>query len=137
MAEASRSEKLKRLVAVQRHMERMTESELAETTRARNEVTRSMEHVIDAIGSMDPIHMAFSEQYAGRFGKLTNRDNQLAGMQSVLETQMLKERTKADRLEDRMLDAREAEVREEDDDAIYDVIDQRFAGANPPRSESS
>jgi hypothetical protein len=135
MEEQGRSERLKRLVAVQRHMERLTESELAETTKTRNEVTMSMERVIDAIGSMDPVHMVFCEHYAERFGRLTNKDKQLAGVQSLLETQMLKERTKAERLEEHMREAEEQEIRELDDNAIYEVIDQQFAKSTPASSK--
>ena len=134
MAESKRSEKLKRLVAVQRHLERMTESELAETGRVRAEVQRSMDQVIDAIGSMNPVHQVFSGNYADRFAKLSVRDGQLAGMQTLLEMQMLRERTKADRFEEHMHEALEAEEREDEDNAIYDVIDQQFA-ATPASSK--
>jgi hypothetical protein len=135
MAERNRSEKLKRLVAVQRHLERIAENELADTTRQRNEVIRSMETVIEAIGSVDPVHMAFSVQYADRYGRLTHKDQQLAGIQSLIEMKVLQERTKADRLEDHMKDAREAEKREADDNAVYDIIDQRFADVTPASSK--
>ncbi len=135
MVERSRSEKLKRLVAVQRHLERMAENELAETSRQRAEVGQSMDRVIDAIGSMDPVHMGFSEHYADRFVRLSNRDQQLAGMQTLGETKVVKERTKADRLEEHMKEARDLEMREEDDNAVYDIIDQRFASATPASSK--
>jgi len=135
MVERTRSEKLKRLVAVQRHLERMTENELADTTRVRNDVQQSMERVMDAIGSVDPLHQAFSKHYGDRYGRLTIRDNQLAGMQNLLETQVLKERTKADRLEEHMKEAREAEDREADDEAIYDIVDQTFASGTPASSK--
>jgi hypothetical protein len=129
MAERTRSEKLKRLVAVQRHLERIAEHELADTTRQRAEVSQSMEQVITAIASADPVHMVFSGHYASRFGRLTQRDQQLEGIQTLIETKVLQERTKAERLEEHMQDARESEQREADDNAVYDVIDQRFAGA--------
>ncbi|MGY5806862.1 hypothetical protein ACXHXG_04045 [Rhizobium sp. LEGMi198b] len=135
MAEKSRSEKLKRLVAVQRHLERIAENELADTTRQRNEVSQSMEKLIDAISSADPIHMAFSVHYAGRYGRLTLKDQQLDGIQKLIETKVLQERTKAERLEEHMKDARELEMREADDNAVYDIIDQRFAGATPASSK--
>lgn len=129
MAEQSRSAKLKRLVAVQRHLERMAEQELAEATRQRTEVANSIDQVVDAIGSIDIVHTAFAQQYAWRLGRLTQRDQQLEAMQTLIEMNVLKERTKADRLEEHMLDARAAELREADDNAVYDIIDQRFAAA--------
>ncbi|MBB3455716.1 hypothetical protein FHT86_004015 [Rhizobium sp. BK313] len=135
MAEKNRSEKLKRLVAVQRHLERIAENELADTTRQRNEVSQSMEKLIDAISSADPVHMVFSVQYAERYARLTLKDQQLDGIQKLIETKVLQERTKADRLEDHMMDARELETREADDNAVYDIIDQRFADATPASSK--
>jgi hypothetical protein len=135
MVEKTRSEKLKRLVAVQRHLERMAEHELAENSRQRADVGQSMDRVIEAISSADPIHMAFSEHYADRFGRLTLKDQQLAGMQTVIEMKVVRERTKADRLEEHMKDARELETREADDNAVYDVIDQRLASATPASSK--
>ncbi|SMF43731.1 hypothetical protein SAMN02982989_2140 [Xaviernesmea oryzae] len=118
-----RSEKLKRLVAVQRHIEKMAEHELAATTRHRAEVNQSMEEVIDAIGSMEPVHRQFSQHYAERFGRLTTKERQLAGVQQVQEMKVLKERTKADRLEENMKDARDHEDREAADNSIYELIE--------------
>ncbi|MGG6896028.1 MULTISPECIES: hypothetical protein [Rhizobium] len=135
MAERNRSEKLKRLVAVQRHLERIAENELADTTRQRLEVTESMERVMDAIGSVDPVHMAFSIHYAERYGRLTIKDQQLEGIQTMIQMKVQQERTKAERLEEHMKDARALEAREADDNAVYDVIDQHFAGATPASSK--
>ncbi len=127
MAPQSRSEKLKRLVAVQRHLEKMAESDLAATTRQRQEVNQTMDVVMDAIGSLDSLHRLFSQHYAERFTRLTIQDSQLQGMQNLHERRVLKERTKGNRLEDHMNEAREEEDREVDDNAIYDLIDQQVA----------
>ena len=94
MAEKNRSEKLKRLVAVQRHLERIAENELADTTRQRSEVTESMERVMDAIGSVDPVHMAFSIHYADRYGRLMIKDQQLESIQKLIQMKVQQERTK-------------------------------------------
>ncbi|MGO4480562.1 hypothetical protein [Rhizobium pisi] len=127
MIEKNRSQKLKRILSVQRHIERMAENDLAETSRQRAEVNVAMDDVILALGSMDPVHHAFSQNYADRFGRLTIKDQQLTGMQQVHEMRLMRERAKADRLEEGMKDALEAERREADDNAVYDVIDQQFA----------
>ncbi|MFN7103025.1 MAG: hypothetical protein ACK4N1_10440 [Pseudorhizobium sp.] len=123
MAELNRSKKLKRLVNVQRHLEKMAESELAATTRHREEVAQSMEVVIAAIGSMEPVHRQFSQNYAERYGRLTIKEQQLESVQQLQETRVLKERTKADRLEEHMKDARDLEDREASDQAIYDLLE--------------
>ncbi|NEJ20216.1 hypothetical protein GR247_08520 [Rhizobium leguminosarum] len=127
MIEKKRSQKLKRLLSVQRHIERIAENDLAETSRQRIEVNTAMDDVILALGSMDPVHHAFSQNYADRFGRLTIKDQQLNGMQQVHEMRLTRERAKGDRLEEGMQEALEAERREADDNAVYDVIDQQFA----------
>ncbi|MBB3592478.1 hypothetical protein FHX08_002822 [Rhizobium sp. BK529] len=127
MIEKKRSDKLKRLVGVQRHLEKMAEYDLAETSRQRAEVNAAMDVAILALGSLDPIHRAFSQSYADRFGRLSIKDQQLTGMQQVHEMRLTRERAKGDRLEESMLEALQAERREADDNAVYDVIDQQFA----------
>jgi hypothetical protein len=122
-----KSDKLKRLVAVQRHMERMAESDLGITAQRIEENARSMETVMEAIGSLDPLHRLFAQNYADRFDRLSNTDRQLHGLQQVQEMKLMRERAKGDRLEENMKDAREHEERERDDDAIYDLIDLQFA----------
>ncbi len=126
MAEQTRSQKLKRLVAVQRHLEQMAEYDLAETTRQRSEVSEQMDNVILGLGSMDPVHHAFSQGYADRFNRLGIKDKQLTGMQQIHEGRVTQERAKADRLEENMREARDAERREADDNAVYDIIDQKY-----------
>jgi hypothetical protein len=127
MAAQKKSDKLKRLVAVQRHMERMAESDLGITAQRIDENARSMETVMDAIGSLDPLHRLFAQNYADRFDRLSNTDKQLHGLQQVQEMKLMRERAKGDRLEENMKDARDHEERERDDDAIYDLIDIKFA----------
>jgi hypothetical protein len=122
-----KSDKLKRLVAVQRHMERMAESDLGITAQRIEENARSMDTVMDAIGSLDPLHRLFAQNYADRFDRLSNTDKQLHGLQQVQEMKLMRERAKGDRLEENMKDARDHEERERDDDAIYDLIDLKFA----------
>ncbi len=127
MAAQKKSDKLKRLVAVQRHMERMAENDLGITGQRIEENARSMETVMEAIGSLDPLHRLFAQNYADRFDRLSNTDKQLQGLQQVQEMKLLRERAKGDRLEENRKEARALEEREADDDAIYDLIDIRFA----------
>lgn len=127
MAPKSKSEKLKRLLSVQRHIERMAENDLAATSRQRTEVSESMDMVMEAIGSLDPVHRLFAQNYADRFNRLSTADKQLAGLQQLQENKVLREGAKADRLEENMKDAREHEQRERDDEAIYDFVDMRFS----------
>ena len=123
----NRSDKLKRLVSVQRHLEKMAEIDLANTTRQREEVSETMEVVAGAINSLDPIHRGFSRHYSGQYSKLQQQDQMLANVQQMHEMRVVRERTKGDRMEDRMKEAREAEERAAADDSIYDLIDQHIA----------
>ncbi|MCF3639550.1 hypothetical protein LXM94_06165 [Rhizobium sp. TRM95111] len=123
----SRSEKLKRLVAVQRHLEQMAEIDLATTTQQRQEVAETMDVMAGAINSLDPLHRTFSHIYSAQIGKLRQKDTMLAGVQQMHEMRVLRERTKGDRLEEHMQDARATEDRDREDAALYDLIDQRIA----------
>lgn len=123
----SRSEKLKRLVTVQRHLEKMAEIDLANTTRQRQEAAETMDAVADAINSLNPVHRSFSRHYSGQYSRLQQQDQMLANVQQMHEMRVVRERTKGDRMEDHMKEARSAEEREAADDAIYDLIDQHVA----------
>jgi len=123
----SRSEKLKRLVTVQRHLEKMAEIDLANTTRQRQEAAETMDAVADAINSLNPVHRSFSRHYSGQYSRLQQQDQMLANVQQMHEMRVVRERTKGDRMEDHMKEARSAEEREAADDAIYDLIDQQIA----------
>lgn len=123
----SRSEKLKRLVTVQRHLEKMAEIDLANTTRQRQEAAETMDAVAEAINSLNPVHRGFSRHYSGQYSRLQQQDQMLANVQQMHEMRVVRERTKGDRMEDHMKEARSAEEREAADDAIYDLIDQHIA----------
>jgi hypothetical protein len=123
----SRSEKLKRLVSVQRHLEKMAEIDLANTARQREEVAETMDVVATAINSLDPIHRSFSRHYSSQYSKLQQQDQMLANVQQMHEMRVVRERTKGDRMEEHRKEARSAEDREAADNSIYDLIDQHIA----------
>ena len=123
----NRSDKLKRLVSVQRHLEKMAEIDLANTTRQREEVSETMEIIAGAINSLDPIHRSFSRHYSGQYSKLQQQDQMLANVQQMHEMRVVRERTKGDRMEEHRKEARNAEEREAADNSIYDLIDQHIA----------
>ncbi|KQS90951.1 MULTISPECIES: hypothetical protein [unclassified Rhizobium] len=127
----TRSEKLKRLVTVQRHLEQMAESELADTSRQRRELAETIDVVVDAMGSASPLHAMFSGHYSSQLGRLAQKDQMLLSIQQVHEARVLKERVKGDRLEEHMKDARDLEDRESADNAIYDLVDQHVMSKSP------
>jgi hypothetical protein len=123
----TRSEKLQRLVKVQRHLEHMAEYELAATARARAEIEESMSAAVNAIGSLDTVHQLFASIYSGQISRLTAKDQHLSTMQQIQEQKILRERAKADRLAEQAKEAREVEDREADEKTIYELLDQQFA----------
>lgn len=127
MGPQKKSDKLKRLVAVQRHMERMAESDVRMTASRIEENSASMNSVMTAIGSLDPVHRLFAQNYADRFDRLAATDKQLHSLQQVQEMKVMRERAKGDRLEENMKEARSLEDREVEDAAIYDLLDIRYA----------
>ncbi|MCM2291388.1 hypothetical protein NAC44_03475 [Allorhizobium sp. BGMRC 0089] len=122
-----KSRKLKRLVTVQRHLEKMAELDLAETSRKREEIAAGLDRVIEALGSMDPVHRLFAQSYAERFARLSSDDKRMIDVQRVQENIVLRQRTKADRLEDRMKEARDEEDREMQEKALEDLLDLTFS----------
>lgn len=122
-----RSEKLMRLVKVQRHLEHMAENELAVTARARAEIAESMSASVNAIGSLDTVHQLFASIYSGQISRLTAKDQHLGNVQQIQEQKILRERAKADRLADQAKDARDEEVRASDEQTLYELLDQQLA----------
>jgi hypothetical protein len=105
----------------------MAEADLANTARARQEVQENLDAVVDAIGSLSPVHQIFAGLYSGQISRLTAKDQHLETLQRIHENKMMREKAKGDRLEENMKDARLSEDREADDDAVYDVLDQQIA----------
>lgn len=135
MAAEPKSKKLARLVALQRHLEKLAENDLAAAVRQRQELGESMDTVMDAITSLGELHRPFARDYAERFSRLMTKDQQMAGMQKVHEAKILKERTKGDRLADRVRDARALEDRAREDEAVLDLLDMTMANATPASSK--
>tara|TARA_R110002020_G_scaffold47500_2_gene135055 strand:+ start:2339 stop:2746 length:408 start_codon:yes stop_codon:yes gene_type:complete len=126
----SRADKLSRLVRVQRQIERMTESELSRILREQVATDATQDALVDAIGSLDPVHAAMSHHYAQRFQRLSVRAQHLSGMKAVQEKRVLVEKTKADRLEEQAGEAAKNEDRLAEDETLLDLL-EAFLGAGP------
>eukprot|EP01031_Cornospumella_fuschlensis_P009113 gene9113-11190_t len=81
----TRSQKLKRLVAVQRHLEQMAEADFVEMTRQRDVLAETIDVVVDAMGSGHPMHRMFSGHYSSQVGRLVQKDQMLLGIQQTHE----------------------------------------------------
>lgn len=127
MADLSRSKKLQRLVKVQRHLEHMAENDLAATTRQRAEVAENLDAVVEAIGSVNSIHQLFASLYSSQISRLTAKDQHLENVQRAQEQKIMREKAKADRLEDKAKLAREHEDGERQEASIQELLDIRLA----------
>lgn len=123
----TRSERLARLVSVQRKLEQLAELDLSETNRQRDLVAEDIQRTTEALQSMDPVHSAFAVRYGVRIGTLSLREKQLAGLARVQERRVLTERTKADRLAEDMGEARDEEQRQGEDESLADLMDLLMA----------
>ena len=94
-----------------------------------------MDEAIDAIGSFNPIHTGMKSQYAAQYGRLSGEDQRLDDLQDTQEKQILKEKAKGDRLEENWKDARSAEDREREDNAVIDLIEMRLSMPAPASSK--
>ena len=77
MAE-KKSARIQRLVNIQRQKEKMAESELADILSLQQHNQDSMDSVITALGTFDPIHMVLSGHYSRRLSKLDSKQKQLS-----------------------------------------------------------
>jgi hypothetical protein len=135
MANDSKSEKLRRLVGVQRQLERLAEFELSVSIARQAEVATSIDLTVNAISSVDPIHKQFSKNYSDRLTRLFIKKQQLTAQQTMQEAKVLKEKTKGDRLQDRMKEAEILEERLMEDERMYDLVDLGLLMATPASSK--
>lgn len=130
-----KSKKLRRLVDMQRQLERLAEFELSASVAKQAEVTASIVSTITAISSVDPMHQQFAKNYGERLNRLFARSQQIAAQQHLQEAKILKEKTKGDRLQERMEEAKLLEERLREDENMYDLLDLGFLAAAPASSK--
>jgi hypothetical protein len=123
MADLERSKKLKRLVKVQRHMEKIIENDLAIVVRQREEVAAAMDLTANVMTSLDPIHRGLSHHYLGRFSRLASEERQLTIARKAQEARLAKERGKGNKLDERRKEAVEQEQRAREDDEVYNLLE--------------
>ncbi|WP_099864003.1 hypothetical protein [Pararhizobium haloflavum] len=120
----ARSTKLRRLVSVQRQIERIAEIELAELAMERAAISERLDHLVDALASPNPVHSGFSKLYGSQIARLKIKDQMLGGRMRMQEKKLMTERAKADRLEDHARHAGNDERRAGEEEALYDILDR-------------
>ncbi len=129
------SRKLKRLLDVQRHLESMAEVELARLSEERAEIEEKIESAIDAIGSMEPVHVGLKAQYAQQFTRLSVQEKLVQARQEVQEKMVMREKAKADRLESNFRGLLSSEEREHADNEILDLVEITLATGSQASSK--
>ncbi len=122
-----KSKKLSRLVKVQGHLKQMAENELAITTRERTELAEKIETLSGYVTSLDPLHQQMLKHYAMRHGRLLSRDVRLEAIEKGQEQQVVKETKKGERLEEKRDAARADELRVQEDNSVYELIDLQMS----------
>ncbi|MBB3944835.1 hypothetical protein GGQ73_000760 [Rhizobium skierniewicense] len=127
MMDPLKSKKLSRLVKVQGHLKQMAENELAITTRERTELAEKIETLSGYVTSLDPLHQQMLKHYAMRHGRLLSRDVRLEAIEKGQEQQVVKETKKGERLEEKRDAARADELRVQEDNSVYELIDLQMS----------
>ena len=122
-----KSEKLLRILKVQRQLERMAENDLAHILRERTNLENKRDAIIAATGSLEPVHRSMAGQYARRFSGLESKSQRLETMKTMQEKRLLIEKTKADRLEESARSAASDEGRIDEDESLHDLLDAALA----------
>jgi hypothetical protein len=135
MASGSRSDKLRRLVDVQRQLERLAEFELSTSVSRQAELAIVIDSTVRALSSDDPVHQQFTRNYSERLTRLYAKDQQLTAQRNLQEQKVLREKTKGDRLEGRMKEAEILEDRLMEDERMYDLVDLGLMAATPASSK--
>lgn len=114
---------LRRLVALQRQLQKLAEADLAQANREREEVRRAIENLVAAMSGMTATHRLFPHLYARQLSTLKARDQVLAGQIDLHRARINTERTRGDRVDHRLDQANLDNERHFDDEALFDLLD--------------
>lgn len=117
------SERLKRLIKIQRQKEKIAQTDLAFILNRQQQADHSVSNVLDALGSISPLHSTFASHYTKRLTSLETTQKKLQMHRAAQEKKMLTERVKADRLEEKMLRASLDEERHDLEENMQDLLD--------------
>lgn len=101
----------------------MAETDLAYILGQQRQAEVSVLSVLDALGTVSPLHAAFANHYSKRLSSLEITQNKLQMHRAMQEKKMLTERVKADRLEEKYKDASQNHLREEEEEGLQDLLD--------------
>lgn len=124
-----KSQRLKRLVKIQRQKEKIAGTDLAYILAQQRQAEHSVTSVLDALGTVSPLHSTFAPHYSKRLTMLEMAQKKLGMHRAAQEKKMLTERAKADRLDEKLQDANQSDVQEEEEEALQDLIDLLAASA--------
>ncbi|MCR9137915.1 MAG: hypothetical protein NXI27_18095 [Alphaproteobacteria bacterium] len=114
---------LQRLVTLQRQLQKLAEADLAQANREREDVRIAIENLVAAMSGMSATHRLFPHLYARQLSTLKARDQVLVGQIELHKARINTERTRGDRVGDRLDKANQDSERHFDDEALFDMLD--------------
>lgn len=117
------SDRIKRLIKIQRQKEKIAETDLAFILGRQRQNEDSVASVLDALGAINPLHSTFANHYTKRLSSLEIMQKKLQMHRTAQEKKMLTERVKADRLEDKLKSANLDEERGDQEEDMQDLLD--------------
>lgn len=114
---------LRRLVALQRQLQRLAEADLAQANREREEVCSAIENLVEAMSGMSATHRLFPHLYARQLSTLKARDQMLAGQIDLHRARLNTERTRGDRVDHKLDQVNQDNERHFDEEALFDMLD--------------
>ncbi|MCY6382371.1 hypothetical protein [Hoeflea prorocentri] len=134
MAADPRQERVRtlgRLALLQRQLQRLAETELADTNRQRAEVEEQIARLIEAMGGFSHVHRLFPHLYAKRLDKLKERGQALTGKARLQEQKARREKTRCERIGDHLDNVLEEASRQSDEDELLDLVEAASGRARP------
>ena len=119
-----RSKRLQRLVDIQRKKEKVAENDLALVLAEKHKTRESIETTISSLGDFSPINLVMTGHYSKRLLSLEKKIGQLDKHCNILQINKQTESVKADRMADKVKQAKIIEAREDEGEELHDLIDK-------------
>ncbi len=123
----ARAKSLQKLTGLQLQLLNLAQAELAQTHRQRDLLNEQIAKLMEAMNGMSTPHRLFPHLYARQLDNLRGREQVLIGQSALQEQKILTERTKSDRMAQRLGEARKQVARQVEEEELMDLIELRFA----------
>lgn len=118
-----KSKRLLRLVEIQRHKEKIVDSDLALVLAEQRYTEDGVTSVLESLGDFTPVNMVMAGHYAKRLSSLEVKKEKLGKHRDILEKNKLTESVKADRISEKVVAVQAVEAREQEDEDLQELMD--------------